>query len=86
MTILSDRWVGEGKRDKKRRQHCSQAVDDGHGKCQTHDQDEDFQPWSCIQAFTWAIPHNERVLLDRYVLAEWGFDLIQQTHQLVDVM
>jgi hypothetical protein len=45
-----------------------------------------FISGACVQAFTRAIPHNERVLLDGHVLAEWGFDLIQQTHQLVDVM
>jgi hypothetical protein len=45
-----------------------------------------FIPGACGQAFTGAISHNERVLLHGHVLAEWGFDLMQQTHELVDVM
>lgn len=78
--------VGEGEGYKERGQDRSQAVYDSKGKRQTHDQDEDFHPCCPHPCMRQRDLHHESMLLDGHVLAEWLFDSIQQTHELIDVM
>ena len=90
MTIPSD-LLAEGQHialtdfDDCRRRHGQENAEKTaelptHQHCQNHH--HRMQP----QAFTYAVSTTSMGLLDGHAFAEWRFDLVQHTHELVDVM